>query len=109
MFEVEKHGDVTFVVPTEEFGAANDAEAKAFLKDVIDHGARRIVVDLSPTEFLDSAGLGVLLSAMKGARAVGGTVRLCSLTENLKTILRLTRLERVFDIYPDREQADTSW
>ncbi|MBA3488182.1 MAG: STAS domain-containing protein [Longispora sp.] len=63
-------------------------------------GVRNIVVDLARVEFLDSTGLGVLVGALKRAKASNGTFALVCDQPRLLKIFRITGLERVFDLYP---------
>ena len=65
-----------------------------------DDGVRRIVVDLGMVEFLDSTGLGVLVGALKRAKASGGSFALVCNQPRLLKIFRITGLERVFQMYP---------
>jgi anti-sigma B factor antagonist len=58
-------------------------------------GDRLIVVDLSGTEFVDSSGLGALVSCLKSARQAGGDLRLVAPTEQVTMVLRMTNLDRI--------------
>ena len=102
MYTVETCGDYHVITPEAEINSANAPQAKDFVKDLISQGHSRLVVDLSTTDFLDSSALGVLVTAVKTARSVGGNVRLCGLSQNVQQILEMTRLTRIFDIYADR-------
>jgi anti-sigma B factor antagonist len=64
-----------------------------------------VVIDLSGVEFLDSAGVGVLVGLFKHARGLGGSARFCGLTPGVRTILELIRLDRIFEIYDDVDAA----
>jgi anti-anti-sigma factor len=78
-------------------------EAMAALSD---EGVDRFVVDLTDASFLDSAGIAMLVSLLKRARATGGDVRLVEpADEGVKRIMRLTRLDLVFAWAPTRETA----
>jgi len=69
------------------------------LVELVEAGARHVVVDLSRVEFLDSTGLGVLVGALKRLRAVNGTFGLVCAHERLLKIFRITALDRVFSLY----------
>jgi anti-sigma B factor antagonist len=77
------------------------------LVELVEQGARHVVVDLSRVEFLDSTGLGVLVGALKRLRAAGGTLGLVCAHERLLKIFRITALDRVFALY-DTVEAATS-
>ena len=78
------------------------------LIELIDGGARNVVVDLGKVDFLDSTGLGVLVGALKRLRAVDGTFRLVCAKEPLLKIFRITALDQVFPIYPSVEAATSA-
>jgi anti-sigma B factor antagonist len=78
------------------------------LLELVDGGARNVVVDLGGVDFLDSTGLGVLVGALKRLRAAGGTFALVCAKEPLLKIFRITALDQVFPIYPTVEAATGS-
>src|SRR5438067_12462689 len=57
-----------------------------------------LVLDLEAVQFIDSTGLGMLVSVLKEARKAGGTVRLINPTREVMRLLQITGLERIFDI-----------
>ena len=67
-----------------------------------------IVLDMSKVTFIDSAGLGALLSAMKQITAIGGSLRLAGLNNDVLTLFRLVRMNRVFEIFDTIEEAIAS-
>jgi anti-sigma B factor antagonist len=75
------------------------------LISIVEGGGRRVVVDLSRVEFLDSTGLGVLVGALKRLRGVGGELFLVCDQERLLKIFRITGLDRVFTLYPTVDTA----
>lgn len=66
---------------------------------------RRIVVDLSAVQFIDSAGCGALLQFHKQLLDRGGGLKICCVTPPVRALFELVRMQRVLEIYPDREQA----
>lgn len=75
------------------------------LVELIDGGARRVVVDLGRVDFLDSTGLGVLVGALKRLRTVSGSFGLVCDKEPLLKIFRITALDQVFPIHPTVDAA----
>ncbi|BBH65718.1 anti-sigma-B factor antagonist [Actinoplanes sp. OR16] len=75
------------------------------LIELVDAGARDVVVDLERVEFLDSTGLGVLVGALKRLRTAHGTFGLVCAKEPLLKIFRITALDQVFPIFPTVEAA----
>lgn len=66
---------------------------------------RHIVVDLGAVSFIDSAGLGVLIGLLKRVAARGGDVRLARPQSAVRLVLEITRVTRVFTIFPTVEEA----
>ena len=105
MFQSSQVGDVMVLVAPGALDARNAQGARDYLKQQIASGGAKVVIDLSTVSFIDSSGLGVLLTALKTARAAGGDVRLTGLTPPVKTIFELTRLFQVFSSFPTTEPA----
>lgn len=78
---------------------------KERLKQLIADGNVHVIVDLSNVGFLDSQGLGALISGLKVLRQVEGSFVLTNLSESVEAVLRITRLIRVLDIEPTVEDA----
>lgn len=84
---------------------------KAALLDLIESGRRNLVVDLSTVSFIDSSGLGALVSALKTIKAGGGAgdVRLAGVQPPVVSLLEIIRLNRVFPTYPSVDSAVQSF
>ena len=80
-------------------------ELKHELLRVIEEGATLVVVDLTGTTFIDSTGLGVLIRGVERLRARDGQLAVVCVDHNLTKILEVTGLDRVFSIYPSRDEA----
>lgn len=78
---------------------------KEKLKALIGDGHLRVVIDLTHVGFVDSQGLGALISCLKALRQAGGSLALTSLSEPVGAVLRITRLIRVFDVHPTVDDA----
>lgn len=85
------------VVVPETLVMANAPDARRLLDAALEQ-ADRIICDLSNTRFVDSSGLSVLVSALKRARAGGGTVVLLAPQVSVQGLLELTRLVEIFPI-----------
>jgi anti-sigma B factor antagonist len=79
------------------------------IRDLIGKGQRRILLDLGDVNYIDSSGLGELVSAYTSARNQGATVKLLKLTKKVHDLLQLTKLYTVFDIYDDEASAIASF
>lgn len=107
--EVSQASLVTVVVPRGELDAASAAQVKQTLGTLIDAGRSRLVVDLGGVTYMDSAGLGQLVNAMKLARKAGGDLRLCALSEETLRVFETTRLNKEMALFPTRQVAVASW
>jgi anti-sigma B factor antagonist len=76
--------------------AGNRQQLKDAVVPEIDRGARHFVIDFAETGYIDSAGLGVLVSLSKKIRESEGTLRLTNLNEDLRTLFELTKLDTLF-------------
>ena len=81
-----------------ELGAANSALFRDETRAALTDEQRNIEVDLSRTAFLDSCGLGALISLHKTACSRNGLVRLLNPTPPVQQLLDLTRMHRIFEI-----------
>ena len=84
--------------------STNAAEVKAEALRLVG-AAPDVVVDLSGVEFVDSAGVAVLVGLFKNARGLGGHARFCGLTPGVRAVLELIQLDRIFEIYDDVDAA----
>ena len=80
-------------------------EFKQQLLDVIGKGAKSVIVDFSNTTFIDSTTLGVLVGGVKRLRTNEGQLSLVCSDRNITKIFEITGLDRVFTIYPTRDEA----
>ena len=76
----------------------NRQEFKQKVLDALDAGERKFLVDFTATGYIDSSGLGVLVSLSKKIRDEGGELRLAGLNDDLKTLFELTKLDTLFAI-----------
>ena len=77
----------------------------ASLNAMIEKKPRRLVVDLSDVTYIDSAGLAALIEAMQKVEAYGGKFLLAGLLETVRSIFEISRLDQVFQIFPDVRAA----
>jgi len=73
--------------------------------DELERGEKKFLIDFSQTGYIDSSGLGVLVSLSKKIREQGGELRLANLNDDLKTLFELTKLDTLFQIADTRERA----
>jgi anti-sigma B factor antagonist len=104
-FQVTKSGDVLVVDVEGQLIVGNRQELKQKVLEELEGGERKFVVDFTNTGYIDSSGLGVLVSLSKKIREQGGELRLSSLNEDLRTLFELTKLDTLFKIADSRDEA----
>jgi anti-sigma B factor antagonist len=92
-------GTVVFHINEERLDAHNSADLKLEFQKIFESGSQHLLVDLKDVRFIDSSGLGALVSGFKNATSSHGSLRLASLQPQVKSMFELTRLHRVFEIY----------
>lgn len=108
--KTEQNGAVMVVMVREErLDAHNSDELKIEMNRLFESGTKDLLVDLKEVRFIDSSGLGVLVSGFKNASTYQGSIKLCSLQTQVKSMIELTRLHRVFDIYQTLDEALESY
>ncbi|MBX3010745.1 MAG: STAS domain-containing protein [Caldilineaceae bacterium] len=97
---------IVTIAPQGRLDTLRAGEFRKQLQTIFDSGVKHIVLDLSQTPFLDSAGMAALVSALKQCRERGGDARMVwPQAEPVKRILTLTKFDRVFDMQASVEEA----
>ena len=104
-FSIQKQEEVVLLEVEGQLIVGNRQELKQKVLDELDRGERKFLIDFSQTGYIDSSGLGVLVSLSKKIREQGGELRLANLNEDLKTLFELTKLDTLFHIADTRERA----
>ena len=105
-FNVKKHpGGVVVIEVDGQLIVGNRQELKQRVLDALEAGDRKFLIDFTKTGYIDSSGLGVLVSLSKKIRDEGGDLRLAGLNEDLKTLFELTKLDTLFAITDSAQEA----
>ena len=91
-------------MPVDELDASNSPEFKRDIAPVLQANTK-LVLDLSRLRFVDSSGLGAMLSCLRQLSAKNGDLKLCGLTKQVRAAFELVRMHRIFDIAGTREEA----
>ena len=79
------------------------------IRELISKGRKNILLNMGEVNYIDSSGLGELVSAYTTARNQGAGVKLLGLTKKVKDVLQLTKLYTVFDIFDDEASGIASF
>ena len=96
---------VVLHVKEKRLDAHNSGEFKNRVTQLIEEGNTNLIIDLEEVSFIDSSGLGALLSGYKNVSSHQGSLMLSGLQSQVQSLFELTRLHRVFKIYPSLEEA----
>lgn len=107
---------MTFTVTTDPKGVvvisvdgqlivSNRHQLKEKVLEALEGGKSKFLIDFGQTGYIDSSGLGVLVSISKKIREAGGELRLAGLNDDLKMLFELTKLDTLFDISETRDDA----
>lgn len=80
-------------------------EFKDAINEAIESGLVDLVIDLSQVSYMDSSGFGILLSATKRVRPKGGSINLVGSNEAIERMMKITRLDTVFNLYKTVDEA----
>ena len=105
MFSIAEMNGITIVEVDGELIVGNRQELKEKVLGRLETGDRRFLIDFSSSSYIDSSGLGVLVSLSKKIREAGGSLRLAGLNEDLRTLFELTKLDTLFQIADTRARA----
>jgi len=104
--KTEKKNNVMVInVKEERLDAHNSGDLKSEMQKLFEEGTKNILVDLKDVRFIDSSGLGALVSGFKNAISHQGNLKLSSLQPQVKSMFELTRLHRVFEIFASTSEA----
>jgi anti-sigma B factor antagonist len=104
--EITETSDTTTIVklPTDSLDAGNVKAFRDAIQPISDR-QRTIIIDMSHLSFVDSSGLGALLSCLRTMNSKEGQLRLFGMTKPVKALFELVRMHRIFAIYNTREEA----
>jgi anti-sigma B factor antagonist len=79
------------------------------IKEILDQGKKKLVLDLGDVSYIDSAGLGTLVAAYTSARNRGADIKLANVAEKFDELLNITKLVTVFSVYKSVDGAIKSF
>lgn len=98
---VDLRGDISL-------GAAS-LTLRSTIRDLIESGRTKIVLNFSQVDWMDSAGVGELVGAYLPVKNKGGELRFLNPTKKVHRLMQITQLDRVFEVYTDEQMAIRSF
>ncbi len=105
----ERYNSVVITLKGNVMGGPDGSKLHDKLHELKEAGKTNIVVDLSKVKFMNSSGLGMLISAMTTMRNAGGDLRLANVADRIQSLLVVTKLITVFKHFPSVEEAAKSF
>ena len=103
--QTKKNGDVVVAKVDGRIGEMECDELKKFLLDIIEGKSHKLILDIAGLSYINSTGLGVLISAERRVKESNGFVKLVSPQPFIAEIFETTRLDTIFAIHDSLEQA----
>lgn len=86
-----------------------DVQIKDRIRDLLSDGQRKVLLNLGDVSYIDSAGLGALISSYATSKREGGQLKLVNLTKRVKDLLAITKLITVFETFDSEKEALESY
>jgi len=101
-----QQGNVTVITLEGNLMGGPDASTlNTMLHQLLADGKKRVVLDLSGVQFINSSGLGLLIGGVNAMRSAGGTLKVAGASEKVRGLIKITKLEQVFELFPTVAEA----
>jgi anti-sigma B factor antagonist len=106
----EQYGEVNVIFLEGSLkGGSEVTKLHRAIKNNLDKKTDKIVIDLKDVHWMGSVGIGILICCLTAVKNAGGEMKLSGLNDKIHELLRITKLEKIFEIYPDAESAASSF
>jgi anti-sigma B factor antagonist len=106
--KIEDNDVLVIGLHEDNLDASNVREFKDVIQSMM-HERTKVVLDMSAVKFVDSSGLGALISCLRALNSRRGDFKLCAMSKTVRALFELMRMHRVFNIYDSREDAVRSF
>jgi anti-sigma B factor antagonist len=106
---VEQYGAVVIELKGNVMGGPEAQEFSDTLHNLLNEGKKNVVIDLAETKFMNSSGLGMLISGYTTMKNGGGSLKLANATEKIESLLVITKLITIFEHYTSVDEAVKSF
>ena len=105
----EKYGAVVITLKGNVMGGPDSQEFQDILHNFLEDNKRNIIVDLGGVKFMNSTGLGMLISGYTSVKNGGGSLKLANATEKINSLLVITKLITIFENFNSVDEAAESF
>ena len=102
--QIKKDG-CTIVAITGEIDLNSSPQLRKAFVDLIEQGAVKVIVDFANVSYIDSSGLATLIEMMQRVKRVQGTMHLSQMSDKIKSLFEITKLDKLFKIYQSQDEA----
>ena len=103
-------GDVTVIDAAGRITLGEGSSAfRDTIKDMVSKGQKKILLNLGEISYIDSSGIGEMVSGFTSVSNAGGQLKLLNLTKRVQDLLQITKLYTVFEVFDDEAQALSSF
>lgn len=106
---IEKYEAVVIELKGNVMGGPEAQEFSDLLHKLLDEGKKNIIIDLAETKFMNSSGLGMLISGYTTVKNRGGVMKLANATEKIESLLVITKLITIFEHFTSVDEAVNSF
>jgi anti-sigma B factor antagonist len=107
---VQHRESVTILQPAGKITIGmGDVALREAVDDALAAGSRSLLVDFQKASKMDSSGMAELVAAYKKVKENGGEIKLLHLPSNIRDVLTITQISRVFEIFDDEDEAVASF
>ena len=106
---LEKYNAVVVELKGNVMGGEDTKEFNELLHKLIDEGKKNVIVDLSEVKFMNSSGLGMLISGLTTMKRENGSLKLAHVTEKIESLLIINKLITIFESYDTVDDAVKSF
>ncbi|MBN2028883.1 STAS domain-containing protein [bacterium] len=108
--DVKDHDGVTVItVKGNLMGGPETISLHEKVKELIEQNKKKIVIDLSHVKWMNSSGLGTIMGCLTSLKNAQGDLKLCGVTEKVKSLFMITKLITLFETYATQEEAVKSF
>lgn len=107
--QVEKYGAVIIELKGNVMGGPEAQEFSDLLHKLLEEGKKNVIIDLAETKFMNSSGLGMLISGYTTVKNGGGSMKLANATEKIESLLVITKLITIFEHFTSVDEAVESF
>jgi len=101
----ERHNDAAVCFLEGEININNSPELRKAFDELIKRGEKKVLLDFSAVSYIDSSGLATLIEMLQRLKKTGGLLRFSNMDQKIKNIFEITKLNKLFAIFENREAA----